>query len=47
VRTAYQDSPDEQKRAKTIPSAQRDKEVDNDQHTSFETGQNSIPMHVE
>ncbi|XP_073907252.1 CDK5 regulatory subunit-associated protein 2 isoform X10 [Castor canadensis] len=41
VRTAYQDSPDEQKGAKTIPSAQRDKEVDNDQHTSFETGKSA------
>ncbi|XP_073907244.1 CDK5 regulatory subunit-associated protein 2 isoform X3 [Castor canadensis] len=43
VRTAYQDSPDEQKGAKTIPSAQRDKEVDNDQHTSFETDSEIYP----
>ncbi|XP_060056048.1 CDK5 regulatory subunit-associated protein 2 isoform X2 [Erinaceus europaeus] len=37
VRTAYQDSPEEQKRTKTTPCAWKDKEGDNGQQTSYET----------
>lgn len=47
VGAAYQDSPGEQKGITTMPCVWRDKEGDSDQHTSYETGQNSTPMCVE
>ncbi|XP_048196616.1 CDK5 regulatory subunit-associated protein 2 isoform X3 [Perognathus longimembris pacificus] len=37
VEAAYQDSPGKHEESQSTPSAQRDKEVDNDEHTNLET----------